>query len=343
MSTSWVLNTRGDPVNTLRNFIRTVWLQSRLDGMLVPINGSPETSIQPKLIVNPAQLDAVNPFKPIMNTNAAKLVPDLLTESSASYAAMFRPCELRALVEMAKRTDIQLKSLLTISIDCLGTLPSSEYSWRSKRKGSSDELTDETLQFARQGGIMAYRYRSACQLCIFPGAQYADINIGVLGVPVRQYMLVFTPDDSIAESLHLETITDGPAEDKLIEQRQKLLDQMAERRARTQERVVKGISDVMPADLDSLVEQLYSCGSCQSCLDACPICSVDTPRRDSLGRLLPQDVMRWMISCAGCGMCEQSCPQHQPLSAIFNHIRQQLALEFSYVAGRSIEEPLPVI
>jgi Na+-translocating ferredoxin:NAD+ oxidoreductase RnfC subunit len=31
-----------------------------------------------------------------------------------------------------------------------------------------------------------------------------------------------------------------------------------------------------------------------------------------------------MISCAGCGMCEQACPNHLPLVTIFNQIREQL-------------------
>jgi Fe-S oxidoreductase len=53
--------------------------------------------------------------------------------------------------------------------------------------------------------------------------------------------------------------------------------------------------------------------------------------------------MRWMLSCAGCGMCEQACTQHLPLSTIFGHIREQLAAEFGYRPGRSPDEPLPLI
>jgi predicted aldo/keto reductase-like oxidoreductase len=42
-----------------------------------------------------------------------------------------------------------------------------------------------------------------------------------------------------------------------------------------------------------------------------------------------EDVVNWLLSCAGCGMCEQSCPQHQPLSAVFSHIREQIDAELA--------------
>ncbi|MBL6966425.1 MAG: 4Fe-4S dicluster domain-containing protein, partial [Anaerolineales bacterium] len=61
------------------------------------------------------------------------------------------------------------------------------------------------------------------------------------------------------------------------------------------------------------------------------------------GHLIESEAMRWLISCAGCGMCEQACPQHLPLSIIFNHIQSQLADEFTYNAGMSFEHPIPVI
>ena len=65
------------------------------------------------------------------------------------------------------------------------------------------------------------------------------------------------------------------------------------------------------------------------CMDVCPICSVDKPRRTKDGRLVREDVANWLLSCAGCGMCEQSCPQHKPLSAVFSHIRKQIEAELA--------------
>ena len=41
-----------------------------------------------------------------------------------------RPCEMRALTEMTKHASFKIDNLLTISVDCLGTLPADEYQWR---------------------------------------------------------------------------------------------------------------------------------------------------------------------------------------------------------------------
>lgn len=342
---NWLMiKTHGDPLGTLRKLIRTVWAQLNLDGMLVPIDTSVDISIKPRIIKKPSQLEEVNPFKPLMSINAAKLIPELINSYPDSYlGALLRPCEMRALVEMIKRNKFSMDKLLTISIDCLGTFPADEFIWRAGRKGATEDLTKETLQFARQGGIMAYRYRSACQLCVSPNAHGADLNIGILGLPIRQYLLIATKDSAVDNRLSLESIADGPAESSLITQREKLLAKLEERRTRTRNRVTQGIADILPANIETLIDHLGECGDCQKCLDTCPICSIDFPQRGEDNRYQTSDIMRWMVSCAGCGMCEQACPQHQPLSIIFGHIQRQLSEEYEYIPGTSPDQPLPLM
>lgn len=40
MKTQWILDTHGDPLGTLREFVSAVWQGAGLQGMLVPLNGS---------------------------------------------------------------------------------------------------------------------------------------------------------------------------------------------------------------------------------------------------------------------------------------------------------------
>ena len=344
MKTKWMLDTHGDPLGAIRKFIGVLWQAAKLEGMLVPLNGTPSDIAEVQLIKDSGQLEDVNPFKPLMTLNTASLVPQEFNKHPGSHlGAMMRPCEQRALIEMVKHNGFSPDQFLTICVDCLGTFPSEDYVWRAKRKGEAEQLTQEALQFARQGGISAYRYRSACQVCTAPEADGADINISVLGLPVRKHVLVTAGDEDTAERLRLDQITDVQADPSLIAQHERTLAKVIERNRRTYDRVLSGLADILPTNLDALIEQLETCTNCQECLDVCPICVVDRPHRAEDGKYVPEEITRWMISCSGCGVCESDCPKHLPLNAIFLHIRSQLAEMYDYSPGASLHEPLPLI
>ncbi len=356
LENQWFLQTHGDPLGTVRDFITKIWQASNLDGMLVTMNGGNEPKAIPRYIKDISDITQINPFKPLMEINAARLIPDLLTSHPNSrVGALLRPCELRALIEISKHASVKFENLLTICVDCLGTLPADEYQWRLERAsisiprqnsipaGAGDDLAHEALKFARQGGIIPYRYRPACQVCAPPAADAADINILVLGLPIRQQIMVSIPDRRIAEEIRLDDLVTGRPDAALSLQHERVLSRMAERHLHTMERLNAGLGALLPSNVDELIQQLEKCGECQNCLDACPICSIIRPRRSADGHYDRLGVMRWLVSCAGCGMCEASCPDHLPTSAIFGHIRQQLDTEWGYVPGHSTADPLPLI
>jgi len=39
--------------------------------------------------------------------------------------------------------------------------------------------------------------------------------------------------------------------------------------------------------------------------------------------------VRWLVSCVSCGMCEQACPNHLPLTAIISRISRELKFELT--------------
>ena len=318
MNTNWMIHTHGDPLGALQKFVQTLWQQTGLDVLVVP----PEDG--GFMLESPDQLGNLNPFRPLMKLNTARLVVDTAKKRPGKHlGAMLRPCELRALNEMAARGAVKRDDVLVISTDCLGTFPSDEFEWRTER--SAKGLTKDTLQFAPQGGISAYRYRPACQMCDEPGATEGDVNIGVFGLPVRQSLLVNAHDGSVV----LKSITAGLANDDMATKREQMLAKISERHVRTREHVLEGLDENLPADMQELLLQFESCGDCPACMNVCPICTVDQPRKAADGKLVREDVVNWLLSCAGCGMCEQSCPQHQPLSAIFSHIREQIEAELT--------------
>jgi len=319
----WNLETKGDPLGTVNSFLQAVWNAIGLQGLILPSMAQNKLRVIDKI----SDLHEINPFQPLMIMNIAGLVPKVLADHpDGRYGILLRPCELRALNEVEKRLKIDTNRLVTICVDCLGTFPDDDFQWRSDRKDSEDGMTKEALQFAPQGGIAAYRFRAACQMCTAPGASNGDINLSVLGIPVRQVILVNGKQDLFG----WVNISDGPAETSLVNKREVLLAKMIERHSQTRDRVLHGLIEVLPDDVDKLLDQFEDCGNCQDCMKACPICQTKAPRRNSDGRFQKQDVMDWLVDCAGCGMCEQNCPRHMPLSIIFTHIKKNL------------EESLPV-
>lgn len=342
MDTHWMIETNGDPLQAVKGFLSFVWKGFNLTKMIVPADGNISPNSAPSILDKESQLDHINPFRPIMASNTAKYVPDIIKNNpNQQYGIILRPCELRSLIEMRKRVSFSTKNLLTICVDCLGTYPLDEFQWRSQRKGSIEGLTLEAIKHARQGSLVPYRFRPACQMCTSPDANGADINLEIIGIPVRQYFLVKTKIE-INKIFENENIfITNIADQKIIEIREKLLAKMIERNGRVKDRIMQGLSDILPANVDELISHLADCGSCQKCILNCPICSVDLPQRLENGKYHQDDVTKWLISCSGCGMCEQACPQDQPLVTIFGYIRDQLITPLKYVPGRSWDEGLP--
>jgi len=335
----WMIETHGDPIGAIQGFIQTVWKQAGLDQVLASANGNGT----PRLLKDPASISEVNPFRPLMRENISRHIPEMLNRyPGTKLGVLLRPCEMRALVEISKRKPFSREQMMTICFDCLGTYPLDEYEWRVRKKDQPGGLADETLRFARQGGILAYRYRAACQICASPGAQSADLNFHVLGLPVRQVILIEVNDDGTAETLNFAESTNGIAEQALIDQHRHLLTKQEERHAQTMERVLNTLDELLPKNIEDLIAQLDNCGDCQRCMSICPICSAEFPRRDADGHYNPISIRRWLVSCAGCGMCEQVCMANLPLGVIFGTIRKKLDEELAYTPGRDWNDPLPL-
>jgi formate dehydrogenase subunit beta len=49
-----------------------------------------------------------------------------------------------------------------------------------------------------------------------------------------------------------------------------------------------------------------------------------------------------VISCVGCGLCSEACPNDIPVFEIFRLVGHQVQKTFDYVPGRSLDEELPL-
>jgi len=346
-----------DPVNTLRNFLSAWWLEAGLDAMIAPVELPDHTGVLPLVIDHPNGLADVNPFLPLMSCNAAPIVEDYLHDHpSAHLAAILRPCELRALIELEKkragaqrsRPDASTrKNLVVIGVDCAGTFPSKEYQQRLEN-GSRAELIREVLAYASQDSYVPRQARNACQVCDWPTTVNADFTIGTIGVAPQGILLVIAHDEEIDERLGLQKMTDGMATEQQEIYREELIGRLARKRAGLREKMM-ATSTGPAGDLISFLGFITNCTLCADCLDACPLYDGElagmlgiSEARQGPRPLLSElvGVGRWLASCSGCGMCQEACEHGDSLGHVITTLSHRIRSDLHYTAGDP-RQPLP--
>jgi formate dehydrogenase subunit beta len=320
MTTAWVLKTNGDPQSAVEKLLSSLWLRAGLETVLAPTRVGDPPGVEPTWLTTRDGLKQVDLFAPLMKRNAAAVLTEQMGQATRSTAALLRPCEARAVSDLVRRGKLSRDRLLTIGYDCLSTFSEDDFVERGAREGGALRMEEEALQFARLGGILAYRNRRACQSCPRPAPSDVDIVIGFLGTPVRKSILVQVKGEATAVRLGLAELTDGPASDALVESRAKTVAQIEARNRRTAERFIRALSADLPSDVEELIAFFDKCAPCQLCLESCALYDGDliALSERELGRAAR--VGRWLAACVGCGMCEQACPREMPLAALHDRL-----------------------
>jgi formate dehydrogenase subunit beta len=338
------------------DFAKQALKQGAFDAVLIPSRVPAGDSFAYFLIRNEAVLEGASPLSPIMPVQGARLISSITRRGKGQrrIAAIVRPCEARATIELAKLGQVDLENIILITMDCPGVTPLSDYSEDAKK---GDEVFGDASQNWKNKPM-----RPVCRICDkFSATGAEDLHIGTLGTKSGSILLM--PNSSKGESIlnklgiSLEEDISGweAKVNKLIEERR-------------EER--KQSNDALRTDIegiDALTEAFGACINCHNCMRVCPICYCRQCHFDSddmkftfndyftrakaRGRLMvPTDTLLFHIgrmlhmslSCVSCGMCEDTCPMAIPVAQIFTVVGDRNQAAFDYVPGRSIDEPLPL-
>jgi formate dehydrogenase subunit beta len=291
-----------------------------------------------------------------MFVQGAKAVSSItrLGKGKMKIAAVMRPCEVRATVEIAKLGQVDPENMTIISMDCPGVLPSSDF---LKDPDKSIKLFDEAAK-KLDDTIM----RPVCQICDKSSMVSGDIHIGTLGAKKDTFFLISNSakGDDVANKLGVN-LKDN------IDSWQTKVKTISEEKHKKRKEAHKELQAKV-GGIDNLVETFSHCINCHNCMRVCPVCicrlcyfdsdKVKHPAGDYLERaeskgsirFLPDTtlfqmgrMMHMSVSCVSCGACEDACSMSIPVGQIFSMIADETQGIFDYVSGRSLDEPIPIV
>jgi len=344
----------------MTEFLRFLLESGKVKGVFTLRKVDESDGVAYSLITDPVALEEALPVFPLMPIDAAKVLSQLtLVEPAAEpVAAVVRPCELRALTELIKRSQGSLDNLLLISSTCGGVYPLDV-----AVNGNIGEKLPQYWDAVKKGEI-APDIRPACAGCEHFVPYNADITFALVGNKDvdKQCVIYLNTDkgDQFAEGFVGE-LAEGEVESEIIgglrSKRQ------AKRQELFEEFGIEGFDIQKGFDTERVFEK---CIGCHNCSKVCPICYCRVCFFDSggdehdphyyeteLGKrgyvpVLPAPIFYQLvrlfhvsISCIGCGLCSDVCPVSIPLWAVSLKTGEAVQKAFDYLPGRDTEEGIP--
>jgi len=338
------------------NFIKQALGKDCFDAILIPAKVPGADSFSYLLIQEESLMKDAHPICPIMPVQGARAISSLTGRGKGKkrIAALMRPCETRATVELFKLGQVDLENIFLISFDCPGVLSLTD--WAKDPKKAEDEFPKILKE------ELSENLRPICQICDkFSTTGAEDLHIGVLGAENDSILLISRnpKGEAILDKLGLSVNED-------ISIWQQTVNSLTEKRKGKRKQFMEEFKS-KATGLDNLLNTFSKCINCHNCMRVCPICYCQQcffdsdnmkfsfedylKRAEMVGGLrLPPETLLFHIgrmlhmslSCVSCGACEDACPTAIPVAQVFSLVGNKNQEAFGYVTGRSIDEPHPL-
>ena len=353
-----------DLLETFHGFFESVLEREDISALLVPQRLAMKNTVMPMLVTDPEQLSGVDPLAPYFPLNASKIVAKLTRKPmGGKIAAVLRPCEIRAFVELVKLKQGRMDELFIIGLDCLGAYKNTDYFRVAGEDGK--ESTTQFYQNALAGKgdqTDGVEQAPACKVCEHFVPEGADVLVGILGMDIEDSLLAKAQTPAGEELLARLDLPDMQEP----ENRQKTIEALLADRTAARDRMFAQTTEVTE-DLEKLTAYLANCVNCYNCRVACPVCYcrecvfvTDVFNHDPAQYLhwserkgtikMPTDTVFYHLTrlahmstaCVGCGQCSNACPNDIPVMEIFRTVSHETQKVFEYEAGRDVNEAPPL-
>jgi formate dehydrogenase subunit beta len=361
-----ILKNIGSIEKSILDLLKRGLEQGCFDTVLVPVKVPAGDSFAWVLLQDKALLKDANPLPPVMPVQGAKALSSVSRRGkiNKTIAAIMRPCEIRAAIELSKLEQIDMENVVLVSVDCPGVLPLQDYLENPEKAmdkfdkilHSAQNDTGKDVQWGSES------MRAVCQICDksvgmnVDGHAESDLHIALLG----KDMLVLAGTEKGKEVLQKLNMS----ADKSADNWNKLVDKVTETLTKKRKQAQSALAK-KAIGLDQLLTVFGKCISCHNCQSVCPICycrqcyfeseNMSLPSDDYLIRAENQGTLRFLpdtllfhvgrmthmsLSCVGCGMCEDACPVSIKVAQVFSLVGSKSQEVFKYIPGS--KEPLPL-
>jgi formate dehydrogenase subunit beta len=332
----------------------------------------------PVLISQPDKVIETTGALHCASPNIARFLKEYLNGAKdQKIAVVVKPCDAKAIIELAKRTQVKLDNLLLIGLNCTGTLPSARAKTMMKEEFginpadvASEDIEDSELIIRLKDGSekkkdlaeldeKGYGRRENCRRCETNIPIMADIACGKWGTTDKKSTFIEVCSEKGAKFFEAAIEAgyikaEQPSADAIDARKQK--DQTAVELARQWQEKDFGSLEQMSSDerFNYWFGQFSQCIKCYGCRDACPICYckdcfLEADRGFISPGEVPPDVMFPMIrithvmdSCVNCGQCQDACTMELPLSRLIFLLSKKIDAIFKYEPGMDVAKLPPL-
>jgi len=342
----------------LKELLKSLMENGRIKGVLTLRKIGEYGAVNYSLVTNPDNIDSTVPLFPSMPVNVAKHLSLLTLKEAATepIAAVLRPCELRAFVELVKREQGSLENFLLISSTCGGVYP-----LEMVVEGSIEKKLPQYWEAVKQGEA-APDIRLACKADEYFVPYTADMTVSLLGNKNIDEETVIFLNTEKGEGF-AKAISGKFSEEELDSA---MIERIRTKRKAEKEKLSDKV-ELKNLGIDEVTKTFSRCIGCHNCSKVCPACychvcffETETSEHgpvyyetelEKMGyvSMLSDTTFYHLVrlfhvsaSCTACGQCADVCPANIPLWAISLKVGEAVQKAFEYLPGKDIEEGLPI-
>ena len=366
---------RGECGGAVTALLKFALESKAVDAVLAVKKGVDLYDAQPILITDPEQIAECAGSLHCGTLLMPKLIKKYFDGArNMKIAVTMKGCDAKALYELAKRQQVNLDNLITIGLNCGGSVSPMDARVMIEEKFglNPDDIIKEEIdkgQFIvvtkdhEHKGIKideleeeGYGRRANCQRCKTKIPRQCDLacgNWGVIGDKAGKATFIEVCSDKGADLVTkakgkaIETAEPaGPAlgirskvEGAMFKLGDKCRNEQFEKLGEGKER------------LNYIMEQTSRCIKCYQCIDNCPICycvecSTKKPYLVESGVVNPPFMFHLIRyshiadSCVNCGQCQELCAMDIPNALYMHALQMEMQNMFGYEPGVNLDLPI---